>query len=145
MSGSKTVNNPNGAFGVTDLQSKLFSIEAEFKTSAAIAGAPQVVAIGTDGTVAEAATDSLGTLSIGVATRNAASGDTTGVVVLGIAENVPCDGAVTAGLLLVRSATTAGSVMASATPTIGQVLGFAINASSSNTVDMWVCKGPGLS
>ncbi len=142
MSGAKTINNPMGAFGYTDLQTQLHSQEAEFKTSAAIAGAPQVVAIGTDGRVAEAATDSTASLSVGIAVRNAASGKVVGVVVQGIAENVPCDGSVTAGALLKRSVTTTGSVAATASPAAGEAIGIAINASSSNTVDVWVCKAP---
>lgn len=145
MSGSKTITNPNGAFGYTDLQTKLPSVTGEFKTSAVIAGAPQVVSIGTDGTVAESATNGTASLCIGVATSNAASGDTVTVVLQGIAENVPCDGAVAAGDLVKRSVTTTGSVSATATPAAGEVLGVAINASSSNTVDVWVCKAPALS
>ena len=146
MSGAKTINNPNGAFGYTDLQNSLGSVELEFKTSAVIAGAPQVVSIGTTGLVAESATNGTASLVIGIARANAsATGKTVSVVVLGIAENVPCDGAVAAGDLLKRSATTTGSVAATAPPAAGEVLGVAINASSSNTVDVWVCRGPALS
>src|SRR6478735_9745441 len=106
MSGSKMINNPNGAFGYTDLQTKLWSIEAEFQTSAVIAGAPQCVSIGTTGTIAESATNGTASLVIGISKRNAsASGKTVGVVVMGIAEDVPCDGAVAAGDLLKRSVT----------------------------------------
>jgi hypothetical protein len=140
MSGSAQITNPNGAFGYTNLETKLFRTEAEFKTSAAIAGAPQVVAIGTDGTIAPAATDSTASLSVGIATRDAASGDTVKVVVYGIAENVPAAGAVTAGAILKRSATTTGSVSATASPAAGEAIGIAINASASNVVDVWVCK-----
>lgn len=140
MSGAKQINNPVGAFGYTDLQTQLHSQEAEFQTAGAIAGAPQCVAINTTGKVIESATDSTASLTVGIAVRNAASGDIVGVVVQGIAENVPCDGAVAAGAILKRSVTTTGSVAATATPAAGEAIGFAINASSSNTVDVWVCK-----
>lgn len=144
MSGSKTINNPNGAFGYTDLQTKLGSLEMEFTTSAAVT-AIQCVSIGTGGLIAESATDGTASLVVGIAVEAIGSGKSGGVVVLGIAENVPCNGAVAAGDLLKRSVTTTGSVAATATPAIGEVLGVAINASSSNTVDVWVCKSPALS
>jgi hypothetical protein len=79
MSGSAQITNPNGAFGYTNLETKLFRTEAEFKTSAAIAGAPQVVAIGTDGTIAPAATDSTASLSVGIATLGVERGGRLGV------------------------------------------------------------------
>lgn len=141
----KQIHNPNGAYGYTDLQTQLYSIEGEFKAATAIAGAPQVVAIGTDGKIGEAATNSTATLTIGIAMRNAAINDTIGVVLLGIAENVPCDGAVARGDILKRSVTTTGSVAATATPALGENLGIAMNASASNTVDVWVCKSAALS
>lgn len=145
MSGSKTVHNPAGAFGYTDLQTKLYSLEGEFVASAAISAAPRVVAIGTTGLVATAATDGTASLTIGVAAHTAASGSVASVILHGIAENVPCNGAVAAGDLLKRSVTTAGYVAATATPAAGEVIGVAIAASSSNTVDVWVTPGKGLS
>lgn len=140
MSGSKTVNNPLGAFGVTDLQNQLPSIEGEYKASAAIT-APKVVAIGADGQVATAATNGAASLCVGVAIKDATSGGRAKVVYYGIAENVPAAGSVAAGDIVKRSVTTAGYVSATASPAAGEVIGVAINASSSNTVDIWVCKG----
>lgn len=140
MSGSKIVNNPLGAFGVTDLQSKLPSLEGEFLASAAIT-APKVVSISTAGSVATCATDATASLAVGVAIKDAAASGRAKVVTYGIAENVPAAGAVAAGDLLKRSVTTAGYVSATATPGVGEAIGVAINASSSNTVDVWVCKG----
>jgi hypothetical protein len=129
----KTITNPAGAFGYTDLKTKLWSLEAPFVASAAIT-APVVVSIGTDGSVATTATDGASTL----AEESISSGGTGGVVVHGIAENVTADGAITAGAILKRSATTAGAVAATATPAAGEAIGVAINASSGNTVDVWV-------
>lgn len=140
MSGSKTVNNPLGAFGVTDLQNQLPSLEGEYKASAAIT-APKVVAIGADGQVATAATNGTASLCVGVAIKDAALGGRAKVVYYGIAENVPAAGSVAAGDIVKRSVTTAGYVSATASPAAGEVIGVAINASSSNTVDIWVCKG----
>lgn len=133
----KVVTNPAGAFGYTDLQTVLYSQTAPFQTSAAVT-AKRVVAIGTAGTVAIAATNGTASLTVGVATDAIASGNVGLVIIGGIAEDVPCDGTVAAGDLVKRSVTTAGSVATTATPAAGEVMGVAINASSSNTVDVWV-------
>lgn len=134
--GAKSITNPNGAFG--------YSAEVErtvtpYKTSAAITG-KKVVAVGTDKTVATAATDSTAALSIGVSTESAALGDTVMVVTHGIIDDVPVDGAVTAGATLKRSVTTAGSLAATASPATGEVVGFAIAASASNLASVYVLK-----
>ncbi len=133
----RTITNPAGAFGYTDLQTKLFSIEAPVLASAAVA-AKRVVAFGTDGSVATAATDSTASLALGITNDAIALGETGGAVVFGIAENVPCAGAVAAGDILKRSVTTAGYVSATATPAAGEVIGVALAASASSTVDVWV-------
>lgn len=133
----KTVVNPGGAFGYSDLATLGYQSTAPMRTSAAVTG-PAVVAIGTGGAIATAATDGTASLVVGIAVDSIASGKDGQVVVQGLAENVPCAGAVAAGDLLKRSVTTAGYVSATATPTAGEVVGVAINASSSNTVDVWV-------
>jgi len=141
MSGSATIVNASNAFQYTDLQTGVFSVQAEFKASAAIS-APRVVAIGSTGLIATAATDVTASLAIGVAIRAAsAAGKTIPVVIHGIAENVPVAGAVAAGDILIRSVTTAGFLSASATPGVGQALAVAIQASASNVADVWVSKG----
>jgi len=90
--------------------------------------------------IASAATNGTASLAVGVAIKDAAANGRAKVVVYGIAENVPAAGAVAAGDILKRSATTAGYVSATASPAAGEAIGIAINASSSNAVDMWVCK-----
>lgn len=140
----KQISNPAGALGYTDLRTKLWAIEAPFETSAAVTAA-RLVAVDTTGKVATAATDGTASLVLGFAPDAIGSGKVGGVVVAGIAENVPCNGAVAAGDILKRSVTTAGYVAATATPAAGEVIGVAINASSSNTVDVWICKAPALS
>lgn len=135
------ISNPLGAFGSTDLQTLLWALQAPFKASAAIAD-KRVVAIGTDGQVATAATNGTASLAIGVAQDAIASGAAGLVIVMGIAEDVPAAGGVAAGDLLKRSVTTSGFVSTTATPAAGEVLGVAINASASNVVDVWVQKAP---
>ncbi len=137
---AQTITNPNGAFGFTDLKTKVWSLGAEFKATAVAISARRVVSIGTAGTIAVSATNGTAALCVGITQRAIPASKTGLVIVMGMAEDVPCDGAVAAGDLLKRSVTTAGSVAATATPAAGEVLGFAINASSSNTVDVWVCK-----
>lgn len=133
-----TIINPKGAYGYTDLQTTVFSVPAQFEASAAVT-ANRVVSIGTDGSVATAATDAP-SLAVGVAREALTTGYTGVVTVFGLAENVPAAGAITAGAIVKASATTAGFVSATATPAVGEALGVAIAASASNTVDIWVCK-----
>lgn len=140
----KTITNPNGAYGYTDLRTKGWSLNAPVLASAAIA-AKRLVAIGTDGKVATAATNGTASLVVGATNVAIASGDTGIIVVGGIAEDLPADGAIAAGDLLKRSGTTAGYVAATATPAAGEVIGVAINASASNVVDVWISKSPALS
>lgn len=137
MSGAKQINNPTGAFGYTDLRSKLFALEGDFQASAAVT-ARRVVAIGTDGKVALAATDGTASLAIGIAQDAIASGNVGSVVLMGIAEDVPATGTIAAGDILKRSVTTTGSVSATTSAADGEVIGVAINASASNVVDVWV-------
>lgn len=144
MAGGKTIQNPQGAYGYSDLQTKLGQFVVSAKTSAAISTVPAVVAFGTDGTVATAATDGTASLARGVVLEAAESGDSVNVIVGGIAENVPVDGATAAGSVLKRSVTTAGRLAATATPAAGESLAIALAASASNTTDVWVC-GLGIS
>lgn len=140
MSGTKTINNPAGAYGNTVDPP---STEMEFLTTAAVntAGTAAVVAINTAGSVAAAATNSTASLQVGITAKSAsASGKTLGVVVQGFVRGVPCDGTVAAGDLLKRSVTTTGSVATTATPAAGEVIAVAIAASASNIVDVWVSK-----
>lgn len=134
------ITNPNGAYGYTDLQTKVWSLAAEFKATAVAIAAKRCVAISTTGTIAISATNGTASLTIGITQRAIPASKTGAVIIMGMAEDVPCDGAVAAGDLLKRSVTTAGSVAATATPAAGEVLGLAINASASNVVDVWVCK-----
>lgn len=140
----KQITNPQGAFGVTDLQQKGWSLEAPMNASAAVT-AKAVVAVGTTGKVAIAATNGTASLVVGIARDAIASGNNGEVIVHGFASAVPAAGAVAAGDLLKRSVTTAGSVSATATPAAGEVVGVAIAASASNVVDVWVSPGRALS
>jgi hypothetical protein len=137
MAGKRTINNPHG-FGDTGVGFP--TTEDEYVASAAVTAA-RVVAIGTTGRVAVAATDGTAALVVGYAPAGAtAAGGLVKVKTGGIVENIPCNGAVAAGDIVKRSATTAGYIAATATPAIGEALGVAINASASNVVDVFWAK-----
>src|SRR5690606_5641948 len=124
-----------------DLQQEVASLSFPYKAATDVA-AKRVVAIDTTGKVAVAATDSTASLCIGIARDAIAAGEDGQIIRGGIATDVPCDGAVVAGDVLKRSATTAGSVTATSTPALGEAIGVAINASASNVVDVDVrCFG----
>lgn len=135
----KQITNPGLAFGYTDLTSKLYQQIAPFKAEAAITG-PAVVAINTTGNVATALTNGSAQLCVGVCINSPAAGEMAQVVIAGIAENVPCGGTVSAGQILIRSGTTAGRVISSATAALGEPLGVAIadGSGANGTVDVWV-------
>jgi hypothetical protein len=132
----KQITNPLGAFGnAADV-----SVSAdEFKASATVA-AKAVVAIGTDYRVATAATDSVPGTTLGVALEAGVAGNTIQVATSGLVKAVPVDGAVTQGLVLKRSVTTAGRLAATASPATGEKIAVALAASASNVVDVWICK-----
>src|SRR5690606_1797590 len=98
-----------------DLQQEVASLSFPYKAASAVA-AKRVVAIDSTGKVAVAATDSTASLCIGIARDAIGAGESGQIIRGGIATDVPCDGAVAAGAVLTRSATTAGSVSATATP-----------------------------
>lgn len=133
------LSQPFGAYGYTDFQTKIQGFDLEFETSAAVT-AKTVVAVGTDGKAAMAATDSTASLCVGIALHAAASGDLVKVRVFGAVDNVPTTGSLAAGGIIKRSVTTTGSIATTASPAAGEALGFAINASASNVTDVFVCK-----
>lgn len=134
---SNVIGNPQGAFGVTSIQSNNPPVTRPMKAGAAIAaGVP--VSITSTGTVATTATD--GTAIVGVSYGAAASGDNVLVITTGPAL-MSAGGATTLGTPVIRSATTAGYVTSSATPVNGTAVGFAMGASSSNQTWVWVLPG----
>lgn len=136
----KTINNPTGAHGYTDLETEVYCTTAPFVASAAIAD-KVVVAVDTAGnTVATAATNGTASLCVGISQDAIASAQVGLVIIHGVAEDVLVNGAVAAGDILKRSVTTAGRVAATASPAAGEALGVAINASASSLVDVWVAK-----
>lgn len=143
MSGSQTITNPNGAFGYTALGAKLPSTTGDFKTSAAVT-ARRIVAVGTTGLIALAATNGTPSLVVGQARDAIASGDSGVVITNGLAEDCIADGTIAAGDIVKRSVNTTGAVQATATPVAGEGIGVAINASAGGTVDVWI-KGVALS
>lgn len=144
---SSVINNPQGAFGNTNIQTNNPPVVRPMKAGAAITaganGAGVPVSITSTGTVATTATD--GVAIVGVSYGNsAASGDNVQVITSGPAL-VSAGGATTLGTPVIRSATTAGYVTSSATPVTGTVVGFALGASSSNQSWIWVLPGTNTS
>lgn len=137
---NKQLINPMGAFGYTDLDQQLYQETGTFKASAAVT-AKRVVAIGTDGRVAVAATNGTAALAIGVSNQTIASGASGNVVLGGIVTGVAAAGAIAAGDVVKRSATTAGFVSTTASPATGEAIGIAIAASASNTVSLFIING----
>lgn len=140
---SSIINNPSGAFGVTDLDQKLFKTTGEFVASAAIT-AKSVVSISSTGTVATTTTGGVGVIGVAL---NAASGadKTIQVILTGIATNMVAGGATTLGTPVIRSATTSGAITSSATPVTGTVVGFALGASAGGLTSVWVLPGSNTS
>lgn len=134
----KQIANPMGAFGYTSLD-QLYQETAPSQASATVT-AGRVVSLGTQGKVAHSATNGTASLCLGIAYEDMTSGFTGDIIKYGYASGF-ADGAIAAGDILKRSTNTAGYVMATATPGIGESVGVAIAASASARVDMWVCKG----
>lgn len=136
--GDKAISNPMGAFGYSGLD-QLYQETVPSQASATLT-AGRVVAIGTTGQVAHAATNGTASLVIGVAYEDATAAQTLEIIKYGYASTF-ADGTVAAGDILKRSTNTAGYVMATATPGVGESIGVAMAASASGRVDTWVCKG----
>lgn len=143
------IHNPLGAFGVTDLRSVAGGEPMQMKANGHIF-VNDVVSIDTSGRVVQCITNGTATLVIGVAVAGpgtssdtsaiAGTGTPVQVVTQGIAAQVKAAGAVAAGDVIKRSATTAGYVSATAAPAASECFAIAINASASNLVDIWVGK-----
>ena len=135
------INQPHAAYGYTGLDTVVGQTTIDLEASAAVTS-KRAVAIGTNGKVALAATDSTASLTLGIASNGStvSTGDVVRVVTYGVVTSVPCDGAVAAGSILKRSVTTTGSVAATASPAAGEVIGFALAASASNVCTVFVCK-----
>ena len=141
--------NPLGAFGWTDLRTNAGGEPMMMKANGHIY-ADDVVSIDTSGRVVQCITNGTAALAIGVAVAGpgttsdtsaiAGTGTPVMVVTYGLAENVKAAGAIAAGDGIKRSATTAGYVSASNAPAAGEAFAVAINASASNTVDIWIGK-----
>ena len=83
------------------------------------------------------------TVTLGIALEAAAAGQVVQVVVFGPVDQVPADGAISAGSPVIASTTTAGSVIAKAAPTTGEGLGWAPVAASGGYVTVWVNRSIG--
>lgn len=139
---SVPISNPKGLGGYTDLATITVPITRNFIAAGTIT-ALQAVFLGTNLRIVSAATDSTATKVIGIATKSGVSGDIIPVVVWGPVESVPISGDATAGAPLKRSVTTSGRVASTATPAVGEYLGFAVAAASAanGTVTVFVSAG----
>lgn len=137
---SKTISNPHGAYGYSDLQTKGDQDTRPMVAGGTIAATgPQVVAVASNGvTVTVAATDAAAGLCRGIVREPAVAGRSVLMVTGGPVANVPVDGATTAGAVLKRSVTTAGRLAATASPAAGEAFAISLAASSSNTTSVWV-------
>lgn len=131
------INNPQGAYGYDDLQTKGWYLPGGFRANGDIEPG-QVVALNSDGTVSTAATNANPALCVGVALSGARSGMTTSVALKGFVENVPATGSIAGGAFVGRSTATAGAVAAVADPGVGAALGVAIAAAADGKVNIWV-------
>ena len=99
-------------------------------TGSTIVGGCVVCANGAAG-VGTCSTSGTARLALGVAVASITAGNIGDIQTTGSISGVPCDGTVTPGDLLIRSSTTAGSVMADNTPNPGETLGKALTACST--------------
>ena len=124
------ISNPAGLNGL-GVSVNVFT--TEYKAGGTITEG-QVVTLSAAGVATKAATDTATALCFGIATESAVSGHSVRVQHLGFTETVTCDAStILAGSALIRSSTTAGSVMvapANATGVDG-VLGVALEANSA--------------
>lgn len=136
---SEAISNPQGLGGYTDLQT-LFEPRIRPVKAASAITALSVVHLNTTLKGSVAATDGVAAKSIGIALNAAATGEIARVVVWGPVEAVPIAGDATEGAILKRSVTTAGRVSSTATPAVGESLGWAIAAASASngTVSVFV-------
>lgn len=144
---SEDIVYANGAFGYTDLDTKVWSNKQPFKSGEASATISRgtVVALNTQSNIITSVTNGAEELVVGIAAEDIAAGEVGLVVIEGMAENAVPDGDIAAGNIVMRSATTAGRVAAATTTavaTVGQTLGVAISTGNTTTgaVDVWVFK-----
>lgn len=132
------ISNPQGAFGTTDLVEKFQPMTMELVATADIA-ARTVVTINTSLKVTTATTGAaIAGTTIGVTIDAIKSGRVGKVAVFGVVDNVPAQGAITAGSPVIASTSTAGAVAAKATPVANECLGWAITAAASSLVTIFV-------
>lgn len=133
--------NPAGAFGQEANAPNQGALTAPFTSAEATVtiNRGQVVSINTAGKILRATTSVDVDLVIGIAVENIAPGGTGLVALYGLVTNVAAQGAIAAGALVARSATTAGSVADAAVAADG-VIGVAVAAAASNLVNIFVFK-----
>ncbi len=136
--------NPQGAFGYsanTPEGTNVVGTYLSAETTTTIHRG-ELVSINTSGNILQATTSVEPRLVIGIAIEEIPAA-TVGLVCLhGYITSVPANGAISAGGLVGRSATTAGAVDAvtSAAGTQGQSIGVAVTTAASSLVNVFVAK-----
>lgn len=137
------ISNPQGAFGTTDVVEKFQPIVMELVATADIA-ARTVVTLNSSGKITKATTGAAAAgTCVGVTVDAVKSGRVGKVAVFGPIDNVPATGTITAGSPVIADTTTAGNVLAKATPAVGECIGWAFAAASGGLVSIFVTKGIG--
>lgn len=130
---------------ITSNPGQVYGYDRGVDTSQYIAAAdingPVLVSIDANGKVATTATNGAPRLVVGVCLNSPRAGEVASVAKIGqVVKDVPSTGTVNAGDFLTRSSTTAGSVAASATPSVGDVVGVAVTGATNNKVTVYVFK-----
>lgn len=105
-------------------------------TNGSTVTAKRVVCVKTDGSFEQCGTGTTARLALGVAAHNVLNTVVGSIVVAGYVSGVPCTGTIAAGDLVVRSTSTAGSVMANNSPGAGETLGKALGTCSGSLVNV---------
>jgi len=137
------ISNPQGAYGTTDLVEKFQPITMELVATADIP-ARTVVTLNTSLKVTKATTGAAAAgTTLGVTVDAIKSGRVGKVVVFGPVDSVPATGSIAAGSPVIADTTTAGNVLAKATPAVGECIGWAVTAAASGVVTIFVTRGVG--
>ncbi len=137
------ISNPQGAFGTTDAVEKMQPLVMEAVATADIP-ARTVVTLNNALKITKATTGAAAAgTTLGVTIDAVKSGRVGKVAILGPVDGVPATGAIAAGSPVIADTTTAGNVLAKATPAVGECIGWCVVAASGGTCTIFVTRGVG--
>lgn len=140
--GVTQISNPGALTGEAAAYDQVYECYISAETATTISKG-QVVSLNTSGKILQATTSVDEKLCIGVADEDIVAGALGRVVTKGVVVDVAAQGAITAGALVARSGTTAGSVAsytAAAVTDLGKMTGVAIAAAANSLVTIYVNK-----